>query len=239
MAARGARAARGQAYDDRIPGRECHGVGSMDGCFCRPTARAGLDRRSHRRDRVSLDGRTPRARCRIRGRIGPPQARRHRHQFQLRSKSKAGDIGHPYRLCVRKRSTWERARRQSGPTGRQCHGPVGPASRYCWQATRTLGLEVAIFEIRRAEDIAPAFEALKNQADALYVVVDALVTANRTRIMTFALTARLPMMLNTRDYVQAGALISYGPNFPTPFPARRRICGQDSAWHEARRNPGR
>ena len=34
---------------------------------------------------------------------------------------------------------------------------------------RTLGLEVAIFEIRRAEDIAPAFEALKNQVDALYV----------------------------------------------------------------------
>ena len=82
---------------------------------------------------------------------------------------------------------------------------------------RTLGLEVAIFEIRRAEDIAPAFEALKNQADALYVVVNALITANRTRIITFALTARLPMILNTRDYVQAGALISYGPNFPTLF----------------------
>ena len=86
------------------------------------------------------------------------------------------------------------------------------------QATaRTLGLEVTIFEIRRAEDIAPAFEALRNQADALYVVVDALVTANRTRIITFALTARLPMILNTRDYVQAGALISYGPSFPALF----------------------
>jgi hypothetical protein len=53
-----------------------------------------------------------------------------------------------------------RARRESGPTGRQCHGPVGPASRY----TRTFGVEVTIFEIHRAEDIAPAFEALKNQA---------------------------------------------------------------------------
>jgi putative ABC transport system substrate-binding protein len=60
-------------------------------------------------------------------------------------------------------------------------------------------------------------EALKNQADALYVVVNAPVTANRTRIITFALTARLPMILNTRDYVQAGALLSYGPNFPTLF----------------------
>jgi ABC transporter substrate binding protein len=38
---------------------------------------------------------------------------------------------------------------------------------------RTLGLEAATFEIRRAEDIAPAFDAIKNRADALYVVGDA------------------------------------------------------------------
>ena len=39
------------------------------------------------------------------------------------------------------------------------------------QATApTLGLEVATSEIRRAEDIAPAFDALKDLADALYVV---------------------------------------------------------------------
>src|SRR5262249_7186253 len=94
---------------------------------------------------------------------------------------------------------------------------------------RTFGLEVAMFEIRRAEDIAPAFEALKNQADALYVVVDALITANRTRIITSALTARLPMMLNTRDYVQAGAPISYGPNFPTLF--RRAADYVDKILH--------
>ena len=37
-------------------------------------------------------------------------------------------------------------------------------------AARTLGLEVVTLEIRRAEDIAPAFEALKGRADALYVV---------------------------------------------------------------------
>ena len=51
------------------------------------------------------------------------------------------------------------------------------------QATvRTLGLEVATSEIRRAEDIAPAFDALKGSADALYVVADPLVTTNRVRI---------------------------------------------------------
>ena len=62
---------------------------------------------------------------------------------------------------------------------------------------RGLGIEVVPLEIRRAEDIAPAFEALKAQADALYVVGDALVNANRTRIITFSLSARLPMIFNT------------------------------------------
>ena len=84
-------------------------------------------------------------------------------------------------------------------------------------AARTLGLEVAPLEIRRAEDIASAFEALKAQADALYVVVDALVAANRTRVITLALGAQLPTIFNTRDYVQAGGLMSYGPNLPDLF----------------------
>jgi putative tryptophan/tyrosine transport system substrate-binding protein len=56
----------------------------------------------------------------------------------------------------------------------------------------TLRLDVANFEIRRAEDIAPAFEAVKGRADALYVVNDALTVTNRIRINTLALAARLP-----------------------------------------------
>jgi putative tryptophan/tyrosine transport system substrate-binding protein len=84
-------------------------------------------------------------------------------------------------------------------------------------AARMLGFEVAPLEIRRVEDIAPAFDALKVQADALYVVSDALVTANRTRIITLSLGARLPTIFNTRDFVQAGGLMSYGPNFADQF----------------------
>jgi len=80
------------------------------------------------------------------------------------------------------------------------------------EAARRLGIEVALLEIGRPEDIASAFETLKGQADALYVVFDALANANRTRILIFALTQRLPTILNNRDSVQAGALISYGPN---------------------------
>jgi putative ABC transport system substrate-binding protein len=84
-------------------------------------------------------------------------------------------------------------------------------------AARSLGLEVATHEIRRPEDIAPAFEAIRDRADALYVVINALFNAYRTRIITLALIARLPMILNTRDFVQAGGLISYGPAFPAVF----------------------
>src|SRR5262245_11569947 len=81
-------------------------------------------------------------------------------------------------------------------------------------AAQTLGLEVATLEIRRVEDIAPAFEALKGRAEALYVASDPLMNTNRVRINTLALAARLPMMHAIREYVEAGGLMSYGPNFP-------------------------
>jgi putative tryptophan/tyrosine transport system substrate-binding protein len=81
-------------------------------------------------------------------------------------------------------------------------------------AARTLGLEVVRSEIRRAEDIAPAFEALKGGADALYVVADLLVNTNRARIHTLAMSARLPAIYNAKEHVEAGGLMSYGPNFP-------------------------
>jgi len=84
-------------------------------------------------------------------------------------------------------------------------------------AARTLGLEVAPLEIRRAEDIAPVFETLKSQADALYVAEDTLIFVNKTPIVTLALGARLPTIFGNRDFVQAGALMSYGPNYPALF----------------------
>jgi putative tryptophan/tyrosine transport system substrate-binding protein len=84
-------------------------------------------------------------------------------------------------------------------------------------AAGTLGLDVTNCEIRRAEDIAPAFETLKGRADALYVVGDALVTSYQIRINTLALAARLPTIYSQREQVEAGGLMSYGPNFPDLF----------------------
>jgi ABC-type uncharacterized transport system substrate-binding protein len=84
-------------------------------------------------------------------------------------------------------------------------------------AARTLGLEVAKLEIRRADDIASAFEALKGRTEALYVPAEPLVNSNRIRINTLALGARLPTMFGFREYVEAGGLMSYGPNIPHLF----------------------
>jgi putative ABC transport system substrate-binding protein len=84
-------------------------------------------------------------------------------------------------------------------------------------AARALGFEVVTSEIRRMEDIAPAFESLKGRVEALYVVGDPLVTANATRIQTLAMGVRLPTIFSARLFVQAGGLISYGPNFPDLF----------------------
>jgi putative ABC transport system substrate-binding protein len=80
-----------------------------------------------------------------------------------------------------------------------------------------LGLEAARLEIWRSQDIAPAFEAIGGKADALYVVSDALIAANRTLITTLALSARLPTILSYGDYVEAGGLMSYGPNYANLF----------------------
>src|SRR5262249_43726692 len=100
------------------------------------------------------------------------------------------------------------------------------------------GLEAARIGVWRTEDIAPAFESLTNKADALYVVSDALIAANRTLIVTLALSGRLPTMMHYDDYVAAGGLMSYGPVFPRSVPKGRRNGGQDSARHKTWRYSG-
>jgi ABC-type uncharacterized transport system substrate-binding protein len=82
---------------------------------------------------------------------------------------------------------------------------------------RALGLESAVLEIRRAEDIAPAFDGAKGRADVLYVVGEALVIANVVLITKLALDAGFPAISNYREFAVAGGLMAYGPNFPALF----------------------
>ena len=100
-------------------------------------------------------------------------------------------------------------------------------------AARTVGLEVATSEIRRAEDIAPAFEALKGRAEALYVAADPLINSNRLRINILALGA------TTDNVSSSGDRRSWWPDvlwykLSRLVPPRRRLCGQDFARGEAR-----
>jgi putative tryptophan/tyrosine transport system substrate-binding protein len=84
-------------------------------------------------------------------------------------------------------------------------------------AARELKLDIALLEIHSMQDIAPAFEKLNSQADAIYVVVDQLVVANYNRVLTFALSGRLPMVYSVRDFVRSGGLMSYGPSYVDLF----------------------
>ena len=80
-------------------------------------------------------------------------------------------------------------------------------------AARKLGIEPKLVPIRRGEDISAAMETLKGQADALDVAGDALFNANRVRVNTLALAARLPSVHGHREIVEAGGLMSYGPDY--------------------------
>jgi putative ABC transport system substrate-binding protein len=82
---------------------------------------------------------------------------------------------------------------------------------------RPLGIETTRMEIRRAEDIAPAFGALDSGVEALYVASDALTISNQSRISSLALSARLPSIFALRKDAEAGGLISYGANVPDLF----------------------
>jgi ABC-type uncharacterized transport system substrate-binding protein len=79
-------------------------------------------------------------------------------------------------------------------------------------AARALGFEVTAPEIRRAEDVIPAFAMFKGRTQALYVAADPLVNTNRARIHTLAMAARLPAIYNAREFIEAGGLMSYGSN---------------------------
>src|SRR5262249_2298840 len=77
-------------------------------------------------------------------------------------------------------------------------------------AARVLGLDLDVLEIRRAEDIAGAYPALKAGSQALYVCASPLVNANHARINTLALGAGLPTLQRVRAFLARAGFIPYG-----------------------------
>ena len=84
-------------------------------------------------------------------------------------------------------------------------------------AAGKLGLEAITFETRQREDIALAFDALKDRAEALYIANSAFMAANRVRLTTLALGLRLATICASRAWPEAGALMSFGVNFSDMF----------------------
>jgi putative tryptophan/tyrosine transport system substrate-binding protein len=80
-------------------------------------------------------------------------------------------------------------------------------------ACAKLNIEANILEIQTADDIEAAMAALTSQTDALYVFSEPLTNANRSKIIKVATAAKIPTIFGFREFVDAGGLISYGPNF--------------------------
>jgi putative tryptophan/tyrosine transport system substrate-binding protein len=77
------------------------------------------------------------------------------------------------------------------------------------------GVEPQLLNVRKQEDIASAFDAaIAQHASAVMVGVDALTQENRTLIAKLAADHRLPTIYVSKEYVDAGGLIAYGPSYP-------------------------
>ena len=87
----------------------------------------------------------------------------------------------------------------------------------------SLSIQLSFAGVRTMEEIGPAFSAASQaHAQALYVIGDAFFAAHRMALLRPASKARLPATYTTRQYVDAGGLMSYGPNLGDAF---RRSAG--------------
>ncbi len=96
--------------------------------------------------------------------------------------------------------------------------PDNPANRLAWQETQSagaaMGLTLVSHPVRTPGDLEAAFAAMARQgADGLLTCEDALTVAQRRRIVTLAAAHRLPAVYPLREFVEAGGLMAYGPNF--------------------------
>jgi ABC-type uncharacterized transport system substrate-binding protein len=81
------------------------------------------------------------------------------------------------------------------------------------QAAQLLGLSVQPVFVSRAEELDRALSSLTiSNVDGLITLADPFFTAHRQRIVDLARAARLPTMLHWREFVEAGGLLSYGPD---------------------------
>jgi putative tryptophan/tyrosine transport system substrate-binding protein len=89
-----------------------------------------------------------------------------------------------------------------------------PALKAVEEAGRTLRVQLQPVGARSAAELEGAFAAMARvRAQAVLVLGSAVFTAERQRVAELAMTHQLPTMLQTKEAVEAGGLMSYGPNF--------------------------
>ena len=93
---------------------------------------------------------------------------------------------------------------------------LSPQWREVEMAARSLGVEPHLLDVRKAEDLAPAFDAaIRQRADALIVGLDILTQANQQVIVDLAAKRRLPAIYASMEF--AGGLVVYGVNYPEMY----------------------
>ena len=81
-------------------------------------------------------------------------------------------------------------------------------------AAKALGLKVLSLEVRSLDDFEGAFaRAKKERAEALITTPSPLINTQQRQVLDFAAKNRLPAMYQTSEWVEAGGLMSYAPNF--------------------------
>ena len=90
-------------------------------------------------------------------------------------------------------------------------GPVTEVKEILPVAARALKLTLQPWEVRAADDFDRVFAAMgKQRPDGLYVLGSPLMRPNEKRIVGLALKSRLPSMYVSKEFVNAGGLMSYG-----------------------------
>jgi len=94
--------------------------------------------------------------------------------------------------------------------------PVSPPQ---WEATQkaaeSLGLSAVLLDVRTPADIRQAFARLADQQiDGLSVGIDALIQANIELLVELAAVGKVVTVYPSREFVEAGGLLSYGVNYP-------------------------
>jgi ABC-type uncharacterized transport system substrate-binding protein len=86
------------------------------------------------------------------------------------------------------------------------------------EAAPTLGLQIQIIRATTIGEIDAAFATIaRERSDALFVAADGLFVSRRVQLATLTARDRIPAMYSTRDPVEVGGLMSYGPDLAEMF----------------------